>query len=87
MFVAISRYAKPLDEVDRHRDGHKAWLAEAGERVVLSGRQSPPEGGVIVFEATDRAAAEAFIATDPYVRSGVAAYAITEFAAPPPTRA
>ncbi|MFL5843476.1 MAG: YciI family protein [Solirubrobacteraceae bacterium] len=79
MFVAISQYLVGLDEVDPHRDAHKAWLADQGERIVVSGRQTPPDGGVIVFEAEDRAAAEALIATDPYVAAGVARYAITQF--------
>jgi uncharacterized protein YciI len=87
MFVAISEYLLDLDEVDHLRPDHKAWLAagrDAG-RILVSGRQSPPAGGVIVFDAADRAEADAFIATDPFVLGGAARYALTEFepAAPP----
>lgn len=81
MFIALSEYTVALEEVDRHRDDHRAWLDQARHagRVLESGRQVPPTGGVILLEATDRAAAEAMIATDPYVAAGVARYAITEF--------
>jgi uncharacterized protein YciI len=81
MFVAISQYRQPLDEVDQHRPDHKAWIAagrDAG-RIVLSGRQQPPDGGVIVFAAEDRGDAEAFMATDPFVIADVARYVLTEF--------
>jgi uncharacterized protein YciI len=83
MFVAISEYLLDAAEVDRLRPDHKAWLAEAKDagRLLVSGRQSPPTGGVLVFHAEDRQEADAFIATDPYVAGGAARYELTEFAA------
>jgi uncharacterized protein YciI len=81
MFVAISEYLLDADEVDRLRPDHKAWLAEASDagRLLVSGRQNPPSGGVLVFHAEDREEADAFIATDPYVVGGAARYELTEF--------
>jgi uncharacterized protein YciI len=83
MFVAISEYLLDAGEVDRLQPDHKAWVAAAKDagRMLVSGRQNPPSGGVLVFHAEDREEADAFIATDPYVVGGAARYELTEFAA------
>ena len=61
----------------RHRDAHLANLqplVDAG-RVRFAGpiraADGNPCGSVVVFEATDLAAAQAFVETDPYVAEGV----------------
>ena len=48
---------------------------------LVSGRQRPPAGGVIVAADVDRAELERITATDPYVTEGAAEYTIVEFAA------
>ncbi len=48
MFALISRYLKPLGDVDRVAPAHREWLGrqvQAG-RVLIAGRQDPPVGGV-----------------------------------------
>ena len=83
MFIASSRYLVPLDEVELVRPAHLEFmgrLAAAG-RIVTAGRRNPPEGGVIILRAANRADAEATMADDPYVKNGTAEYTITEFSA------
>ena len=51
IFVAILTYKKPLDEVVKFRPAHLDFLDEyynAG-KFIVSGRQTPPVGGVIEF--------------------------------------
>jgi uncharacterized protein YciI len=81
MFVFISEYQKPLDEVDRHREAHLAFLAGLNERghILVSGRRNPPVGGVIVIDAEDLDAAKAIMAEDPFAKAGVARYEPYEF--------
>ena len=83
MFILELSYIAPLDEVDRVRDEHMAWVAtqyEAG-RFLASGAKVPRTGGVILAKAMPRAALDDVIASDPFTRAGVAAYDVTEFAA------
>lgn len=85
LFVAVSRYTRPIEDVDAARPAHLAWLQghyDAG-RMLASGRQVTPVGGVLVLRAPDPEAAEALIAEDPYVAAGVAEYAITGFGPTP----
>jgi uncharacterized protein YciI len=75
----ISKYLKPLDEVDGARTEHTAYLAALEERglVVAAGRQEPPTGGVILFDVDTEAEARELIAGDPYVTRGLAVYQAT----------
>jgi uncharacterized protein YciI len=81
MYVFISEYKKPLDEVDAHREAHLAFLAELNERgvILVSGRRVPPVGGVVVIDAEDLEAAKAIMAEDPFAKAGVAVYEPYEF--------
>ena len=77
MLVVRSRYTRPLDEVDRLREAHLAWVsahAEAG-RVLLSGRCNPPDGAILLMSGVAADEVAAFFATDPYVLGEVAEYA------------
>lgn len=76
MYLMISKYLVPLDEVDKVRGEHRAFLDSLLERglLVTAGRQQPPAGGVVVLNVDDEAQARELISTDPYVRSGVAEY-------------
>ncbi|MEA2178819.1 MAG: hypothetical protein QOG77_2116 [Solirubrobacteraceae bacterium] len=81
MFAFISEYQKPLDEVDKHREAHLAFLAGLNERgvILVSGRRKPPVGGVVVIDAEDLEAATAIMAEDPFAVAGVAVYQPYEF--------
>jgi uncharacterized protein YciI len=81
MFVFVSEYQRPLDEVDQHREAHLAFLAGLNEqgRILISGRRNPPVGGVVVIDADDLEHAKAIMAEDPFATSGVARYEPYEF--------
>ena len=83
MFVLLLSYIKPLEEVDAHMREHVAWLSkqyEAG-RFVVSGRQVPRTGGVIVARGDDRKEMEDIAASDPFVTRGVATVEVVQFRA------
>jgi len=83
MFVLVLTYTKPLEHVDALMRDHMAWL-NAGYRdghFVVSGRQIPRTGGVILARGEDREAIEALAAEDPFVRGGVAGVQVIQFRA------
>lgn len=81
MYVLLSRYLRPIEEVDAVLDRHREWIREHYEsgRFLISGRQADGSGGVIVARAASRAELERLLTADPYRKAGVAEYAIHEF--------
>ncbi len=81
MLIAISTYQKPLEEVDAHRQAHLDFLHQlfAEKKLLMSGRQNPPTGGVIIPVTTSKAEFEAMLADDPFQKMGMAKYNIIEF--------
>lgn len=81
MFVAILKYKKPLNEVDRFLQAHREYLAEhyAAGDFIASGPQTPRVGGVIMIKAENRTGVETIIAQDPFNINGIADYQIVEF--------
>lgn len=80
-FVVLVHYTAPLPAVDAIRPAHIEHLERYAREGVFHAwaRRDPPTGGVLVAAAPDRAALEAIIAQDPYVRAGVAQAEIVEF--------
>ncbi len=81
MFVAISTYLKPLEEVDQFYPAHIEWLQKhynAG-RFLGSGRRVPPIGGLIIAREESRDAFLALLAEDPFQQHGLASYQVFEF--------
>ena len=81
MFIAILTYKKPLEEVDRHLQAHRDYLAKhyAAGDFIASGPQIPRVGGVIMIKADNRAAVDSIIAQDPFNLHEIADYQIVEF--------
>ena len=81
MFVLLLTYTRPLDEVDALMRKHMAWLNEhyAAGRFVVSGRQIPRTGGVILARGDDRDEMERIAAGDPFVAGGVATCEVIQF--------
>ena len=81
MFIAILTYKKPLEEVDRHLQAHRDYLAEhyAAGDFIASGPQTPRVGGVIMMKVDNREEANSIIAQDPFNINGIADYQIVEF--------
>ena len=76
MYLMVSTYLAPLDEVDRAREEHLRFIDGLEERklVVSAGRQNPPVGGVVLLAVGTETEASALMADDPYVRRGLARY-------------
>lgn len=83
MFLLISRYCKPLEEVERWLPEHRAFLDRhyASGAFLVSGPFEPRTGGVIVTADLSRADVDALLAEDPFAREGVSEYEIREFRA------
>ena len=81
MFIAILTYKKPLEEVDRFLQAHRAFLTEhyAAGHLISSGPQTPRKGGVIMLKADNRAAVDAILAQDPFHIHDIADYQIVAF--------
>jgi uncharacterized protein YciI len=81
VYVLLVRYLAPLQRIDELRPAHVAYLEKhyTDGVFLVSGRQRPPVGGVIVAADVDRAELEQIIATDPYVTEGVGEYTLVEF--------
>lgn len=81
MFIAILTYKKPLEEVDRHLQAHREYLAEhysAGD-LITSGPRIPREGGVIMIKSDSREKVDSLLAQDPFHINDIADYQIVEF--------
>jgi uncharacterized protein YciI len=79
--LAVIRYRKPMEEVLKVIDDHRAWLRGLKEKGVLvaSGPLEPRNGGAALFRLPDGAPDAQVLALrdqDPYVRAGVAQWEI-----------
>ncbi len=81
MFVLLARYTKPAAEVDLLLDGHRAWITkhqEAG-RILLTARQVPLTGGMILALGESADEMWEMIREDPFYVAGAAEYEVLEF--------
>jgi uncharacterized protein YciI len=83
MFLLLSRYLKPAEEVDRFIPEHRTFLDRYYDSglFIVSGPKEPRTGGVILTADATREAVEAALAEDPFVREGISEYEIVEFSA------
>jgi uncharacterized protein YciI len=77
--IAIIRYRRPLEDVLKHSDAHRAYLKDLKAKgiVVASGPLDPRYGGAIVLRVPDQGFDAALLAIrdgDPYTKAGVAQY-------------
>ena len=81
MFVVTVTYTAPLDEVERWRPAHGDWLRElvAQQLMLVTGRQTPPVGGIYLAPEMQREKLDDILADDPYLRHGVATHSVVEF--------
>lgn len=81
MFLLLSRYVKPIEEIDRVLPEHRAFLDRYYKTglFIVSGPQEPRVGGVIVTADAPRSEIDAALAEDPFLREGVSEYEIIEF--------
>lgn len=83
MFVLISRFQKPFEEVNHSFAAHSAWVQRNYEsgRFLVSGRREPLVGGIIVARASSEQELREVLSTDPYQQRGLAEYEIFAFEA------
>lgn len=82
MYIIDIHYIKPMEEVDRVVDEHRAYLKKTyAEKniLVMSGPKNPRTGGLLIAQANNLTQIEELINNDPYNIHGVAEYTITEF--------
>ncbi|HWD88559.1 MAG TPA: YciI family protein [Mucilaginibacter sp.] len=81
MFIIDIHYTAPLEEVDKHIDGHVAYLKKYSENntFIISGRKVPRTGGILIANAASREEVEKIINEDPFYYNKVAEITITEF--------
>lgn len=82
MVIMILKYIKPMEEVDKHLIPHRAFLDECikQKKLICSGRQKPPVGGVILANVASVDEAKALAQKDPFSIEQVAEYSFIEFA-------
>lgn len=81
IFIAITRYIKPLAEVDLYRAAHIDYFKPfiTNHQLLCMGRQAPPTGAVIVSLQANRHEFETILQNDPYQKAGVVEYQIYQF--------
>ena len=82
VWLLLSRYVRPLADVDALRAEHVAHLERqrAAGHFLAWGRLVPPSGGFVLARGLDRAALDAVLAEDPYTVGGVAEWDVRELA-------
>jgi uncharacterized protein YciI len=81
MFVLISRFQQPLEEINRYLTPHSEWVRRhyASGQFLVSGRREPPVGGVIVAHAGSEKEIQDLLATDPLQQLGLVVYEVVAF--------
>jgi uncharacterized protein YciI len=83
MFVIELTYKAPLANIDARMRAHVTFLKKyyAAGNFLVSGRQVPRTGGIIIAVADSRAQIESIIAEDPFCKHGLAEFRVIEFRA------
>jgi uncharacterized protein YciI len=82
MFLLRATYNRPIEEVDALLEDHKAWIMknfDAG-RILLTARQVPLIGGIILARGESAEEMWAMLDEDPFKISGMAEYEVLEYA-------
>ena len=83
--ISIIRYRKPLEDVQKHTDAHRAYLRGLKQEGLLlaSGPMEPRTGGILLLRVPDnevQATLDSIRDNDPYVRFGVAQHELLPWA-------
>jgi len=83
MFVIELTYKVDLSRIDAHMAAHVKFLNKyyAAGNFLVSGRQIPRVGGIILAVARSREEMQAIIEEDPFCARGLADFRIIEFRA------
>ena len=77
--IAILRYRKALEDVLKHVDSHRAYLAGLKQEglLIAAGPMVPRSGGMLLLRVPDneaQATLDSIRENDPYTRFGIAQY-------------
>ncbi|SDP81986.1 hypothetical protein SAMN04487905_109242 [Actinopolyspora xinjiangensis] len=74
-FVVNIRYSDDRELLERVRSAHRDYSKDLADRGVLlsGGPFADGDGGMLVYETTDRAELDRILAEDPYAKEGVLA--------------
>jgi len=83
MFIIELTYKAPLTQIDANMADHVAFLNTyyASGHFLVSGRQIPRTGGIIIVVANSRDEVDAIAREDPFVERGLADFRVIEFRA------
>ena len=83
MFVIELTYQAPLTAIDAQMAAHVAFLRKyyASGNFLVSGRQQPRTGGIILAVGDSRQQIEAIMQEDPFVEQGLATARVIQFRA------
>jgi uncharacterized protein YciI len=83
VFVIELTYKAPLAKIDAHMTAHVAFLKKyyAAGNFLVSGRQIPRTGGIIIAVAESKERVETIMKEDPFCSEGVADARVIEFRA------
>src|SRR5262245_703956 len=83
MFLIELTYKAPLSQIDAHMKAHVAFLKKyyAAGHFLVSGRQIPRVGGIILAVGESVAQMQAIMREDPFCGHGLADVRIVEFRA------
>jgi uncharacterized protein YciI len=81
MFVLLLKYIKPVEDVERVRPAHRAYLdgLYAQGKLIVSGPREPLTGGVIFANVPNEVEAMKMIVDDPFFTEKVADYELIRF--------
>ncbi|MDP4164055.1 MAG: YciI family protein, partial [Bacillota bacterium] len=81
MFIVELTYVKSLDEIDRLREAHVAFLKKYYEKGIflLSGPKNPRKGGIIIAGKVSKTDLELLLSEDVFFINKAAEYRIQEF--------
>ena len=83
MFVIELTYKAPLEQLDAAMKAHVAFLNKyyAAGTFLVSGRQIPRTGGIIIAAGESKERIEAIMSEDPFCAKGLAGFRVIEFRA------
>jgi uncharacterized protein YciI len=81
LFVVITRYLKNIEIINENRPAHVDFLNKYYEKgkILLSGRQNPLTGGLLLVNAESREEVEQIIQEDPFYKNKLIEINIHEF--------
>lgn len=81
MFLVLTTYAKPVEEIEKFLPAHSAHLDNyyRTKKIIFSGRKNPRTGGIMLFNVDSKEELLSIIEKDPFKLNGCANYEITEF--------